>query len=165
MNIVEEARAFAVRVHGEQKYGPHAYVYHLDAVAKNAQPYGEAAQAIAYLHDVVEDTPTTIEAVREAFGDEIADGVELCTDAKDGNRKERKAKTNAKLAASNCRLGLIVKACDRLANVRESVQTRNHSKLRMYVDEHPPFREAAYRAGWCDAMWAEIDALLAGKIN
>jgi hypothetical protein len=31
----EDARAFAVQAHGEQKYGEHPYSYHLDAVGQH----------------------------------------------------------------------------------------------------------------------------------
>jgi (p)ppGpp synthase/HD superfamily hydrolase len=49
--------------------------------------------AAAYLHDVVEDTPVTIEAVRAAFGPEVGELVDWLTDIsrpQDGNRRLRK---------------------------------------------------------------------------
>lgn len=59
------------------------------------------------------------------------------------------------------RLALIVKAADRLANLRESARGRSGSKLDMYRQEHPAFRAAAYRPGLCDGLWEEIERLLA----
>ncbi len=47
------ARDFAIAAHGEQRYGDHPYVFHLDAVAALLAPYGVDAQTIGYLHDVV----------------------------------------------------------------------------------------------------------------
>ena len=76
-DVVPRARAFAVDAHGEQRYGDQPYVVHLDAVAALLAPFGETAQAIGYLHDVVEDTPVRLQAVREAFGDLVADCVAL----------------------------------------------------------------------------------------
>ena len=114
------ARDFAIAAHGDQKYGLDPYSVHLDAVAALASTFGEDAQVIGYLHDVVEDTPVKIDVVREQFGDKIAACVSLLTDEPGVNRKERKARTNAKLQAvsTELNLALVVKAADRLANLR-----------------------------------------------
>ena len=69
------------------------------------------------------------------------------------NRRERKARTNAKLAAVSAddAAALLVKAADRLANLRASAGGGAGSKLDMYRREHPTFRAAVYRPGLCDA--------------
>jgi (p)ppGpp synthase/HD superfamily hydrolase len=161
---VTSARAFALAAHADQRYGGQPYSYHLDAVATLLAPFGETAQVVGYLHDVVEDTPVTVEEVRSAFGEFVARCVLLLTDEPGANRRERKAKTNAKLAkvTGGEELALIVKAADRLANVRESAKGGNGSKLEMYRKEHAAFRQAAYRPGLCDTLWQEIEALLDG---
>jgi hypothetical protein len=87
----EAARTYAIAMHGDQKYGPHPYVHHLDAVVALLQPYGEKARVVGYLHDVVEDTDATVADVQERFGDLVARCVSLLTDAPGANRKERKA--------------------------------------------------------------------------
>ena len=58
------------------------YVYHLAEVADLVKKSGDSEQEIAaaWLHDTVEDTETTIENIREEFGDEIGDMVEGLTD-------------------------------------------------------------------------------------
>ena len=163
MTITEQtvalARAFAVQAHGDQKYGDGPYVRHLDDVAALAAPFGHLARVVAYLHDVLEDTKATGHELVTHFGQSVRVAVALCTDEYGLNRRERKAKTNAKLATSTNSVGLVVKACDRLANVRECVRT-NDSRLEMYRREYPAFRDAAYRAGLCDAVWAELDELM-----
>lgn len=163
--VVVRAREFAARAHGEQRYGEHPYLYHLDAVAGLLRPYGEAAQVVGYLHDVVEDTAVPLQEVREGFGEAVAECVGLLTDEPGANRKERKARTYAKLARveGSLRLALVVKAADRLANLRMSVDGENDAKLGMYREEHPAFREAAYRPGLCDELWAEMERILAGE--
>lgn len=93
-----EARSFAYSAHAGQRYGTLPYSAHLDAVAELVAPFGERAQALAYLHDVVEDTAVPMDAIRERFGPHIAECVALLTDAPGTDRKERKAKTYAKLA-------------------------------------------------------------------
>lgn len=162
MNVAA-ARAFAVTVHGDQRYGDHPYSVHLDAVARIVEPYGAAAQVVAYLHDAVEDTQASLDDVRSRFGDLVAECVAWLTDAPGANRKERKAKTYARLAtvSGTAELALIVKAADRLANMRACVAEHNTGLWQMYRGEHEAFRSAAYRAGQCEPIWTELDELLA----
>ncbi|WP_418128262.1 HD domain-containing protein [Variovorax sp. 375MFSha3.1] len=158
----DAARAYAVEMHGDQKYGTHPYVHHLDAVAALLQPYGDKARVVGYLHDVVEDTAATVADVRSRFGDLVASCVALLTDAPGANRKERKARTYAALAEvkGDEELALLVKAADRLANVRACVADGQRALWDTYHGEHPTFRAAAFRAGQCDALWSELDTLL-----
>mgnify|MGYP003331794011 CR=1 FL=1 len=62
------------------------------------------------------------------------------------------------------RAPLVVKAADRLANVRESVRSSlldpDNKHLPKYRAEHPEFRLSAHRPGLCDEIWAELDKLL-----
>jgi (p)ppGpp synthase/HD superfamily hydrolase len=166
---VANARAFAVAAHGDQKYAARPYVFHLDAVAKLLEPYGAQAQVVGYLHDVVEDTTTPLGRIREAFGEHVAECVLLVTDERGENRDARKAKTNAKLAKvrGDATLALIVKAADRLANLRMSAASAaggDRSKLDMYRREHAAFRDAAFRAELCDELWTEMDQILASRM-
>jgi (p)ppGpp synthase/HD superfamily hydrolase len=159
---VARARAFAVAAHGEQRYGDLPYSVHLNAVADTLALFGEEAQVVGYLHDVVEDTAVSLETLRAEFGERVAKLVALVTDEPGANRRERKARSNAKLAAvtADDSLALVVKAADRLANLRASATGGAGSKLGMYRREHPEFRRAAYRPGLCDALWREIDAII-----
>lgn len=156
------ARAYALHMHGSQLYGMHPYSYHLDAVAAILAPYGPDAQVIGYLHDVVEDTDATVAEVRSRFGDEVAACVALLTDEPGANRKERKAKTYAKLAkvAGLEELALIVKTADRLSNVRACVKDANRDLWNVYYSEQPVFKESAFRPGLCDELWSELGDLL-----
>lgn len=141
-------------------YGQHRYSHHLDAVAELARTYGDDAEAAAYLHDVKEDVAgMSLDALRERFGSEVAEAVDLLSDPQGATRKERKAKAYARLAVTQNRLALIVKPCDRLANMRACVADGNESLLEVYRSEHPTFRAAAYRPGMCDEIWAELDEL------
>ncbi len=161
--MIQQARAFAIQAHGDQRYGAHPYAVHLDAVAALARPYGELAQVIAYLHDTVEDTPVTEAEIRAQFGDTAARCVALLTDQPGANRKERKEKTYAKMAEAkdDLNLALLVKAADRLANLRACVADQHERLLAVYKAEHPTFRQAAYREGLCDPLWQELDRLAA----
>lgn len=162
---VARARAFALDAHGSQRYGDHPYSFHLDAVAEILEPYGPLAQVVGYLHDVVEDTPVTVETVRDQFGELVSGCVGLVTDAHGANRSERKVATNTKLAGveGDERLALIVKAADRLANVRMSALSGDDSKFEMYRAEHPAFHAAVYRPGLCDGLWDAIGLILSRR--
>lgn len=165
IDAVSRARAFAIDAHGDQRYGDQPYSVHMDAVAGLLESYGEDAQTIGYLHDVVEDTSVTVNRVREEFGELVAQCVKLVTDEPGTNRQERKTRTNAKLSAvpDDLRLALVVKAADRLANLRVSTLGGADSKLEMYRREHAAFREAAFRAGLCDGFWAEMECILSRR--
>jgi guanosine-3',5'-bis(diphosphate) 3'-pyrophosphohydrolase len=160
--IKDLARSFAVAAHDTQTYGVHPYSFHLDEVAALAAPYGEEAVVVAYLHDVVEDTETTIEQIEAEFGMRVASCVMLLSDVPGATRKERKAKTYAKLAAVHGpdELALLVKAADRLANVRACIRDRKLGLWQMYQGEHQAFRTAAYRSGLCEPLWSELNKLL-----
>lgn len=158
---IEKARQFALAAHADQRYGEHPYAYHLDDVVHWLVPFGDDAQIAGYLHDIVEDTETTLAEIATNFGSQIAECVALVTDETGSNRKERKLKTNAKLAATNNTLALIVKAADRLANLYESSLDPSTGKLEMYRREHEAFRLAAYRPSLCDDLWVRIDQLIA----
>ncbi len=156
----KQAREFAIDAHGDQKYGVHPYSSHLDAVAKLAGPYGEQAEVIAYLHDVVEDTDVGLKEIEDHFGKLVADAVSILTDEPGSNRKERKSKTYAKMSrvSGEAEIALVVKAADRLANISACVADKNQELLDMYKSEHKVFRDSVYRPGICDELWRELDA-------
>jgi len=164
---IREAREFALAAHGGQKYGTHPYSVHLDAVAGLAGDYGETAQIVAYLHDVLEDTPVELREIEDKFGKQVADCVLILTDEPGENRQERKRKTYAKMGAvpAALELALIVKAADRLANMRACVADANHEKLQTYKDEHPSFRRAAHREDLCPPLWSEMDRIVASALG
>lgn len=55
------------------------YVDHPRRVAARVFEHGPLAEAVAWLHDVVEDTPVTLEAVEQAFGPQVAAAVDAIT--------------------------------------------------------------------------------------
>lgn len=169
-DTVVRARTFAIAAHHDQLYGERPYLHHLDAVAGLLEPFGSAAQVVGYLHDVVEDTSVPLDEIRSQFGALVAECVALVTDVPGSDRQQRKLATNAKLSQIKAddpeRLALIVKAADRLANLRESEGNPVGSKLEMYRREHPAFRNAAFRPGLCDELWNQMDRIVtanAGK--
>lgn len=89
------ATAAPTSIDQRRKYTGEPYIVHPIAVAEllRSVPHTPEMIAAAYLHDVVEDTPVSIEQVRGEFGDAVADLVDWLTDVskpQDGNRRVRK---------------------------------------------------------------------------
>ena len=160
--MIEQAKKFAVQAHGEQKYGVKPYVVHLEAVVSHLKDYGETAQIIAYLHDVVEDTEVSYEEVKDYFGQFVADCVAIVTNQPGSSRKERKKKTYKKMAkvSGDLELALIVKAADRLANIQACVADDNFKQLDVYKSEHVAFQASVYRKGLCEDIWQKINEIM-----
>lgn len=77
---VRAARAMATAAHlGQLDKAGVAYIEHPErVVAHLVNPTNEQA-AVAWLHDIVEDTPTTLEDVEAAFGPLVAAAVDAMT--------------------------------------------------------------------------------------
>lgn len=118
MSIIEKARQFATTAHEGQLYGNgEPYTWHLHAVASLAARLGYPANVIAasWLHDSVEDTPTTPEELaEEGFPSIVVDAVDSVTFIKGVDTdKISKAKSHP--------LGHVVKFCDSSVNYGASV--------------------------------------------
>jgi (p)ppGpp synthase/HD superfamily hydrolase len=97
---IQKTIEFATKAHGDQKrkYTGEPYIVHPISVSKRIEDLGIDGDILhaAILHDVVEDTPITLEEIRQEFGDSIANIVEELTDVytsvnfPDLNRKARK---------------------------------------------------------------------------
>ena len=98
--LVQRAFDFAADAHESinhrRKYSDLPYIVHPVAVALRVEALGGTPEMIsaALLHDVVEDTPVSIEQIYAEFGKVVGDLVAGLTDVskpEDGNRKARKA--------------------------------------------------------------------------
>ena len=166
MNRIIQAKMFAEVAHGQQKYGDGLHMDHVEDVASLVRPFapiwGENAEIIAYLHDVVEDTAVTIDDIDKNFGQFIAQCVGYLTDEPGKSRRLRKRLSNAKLAliSEMFEVVLLVKPADRFSNVRACVRQRKQGLWEMYANEHVEFRKAVYRPGLCDDLWKDLDFLM-----
>lgn len=84
MNIISKASEFAIEKHGTQKRkdGITPYHQHLKNVVDKLIDYDitdTTTLVSAWLHDVVEDTDTTFEEIRDLFGDKVAGYVDILT--------------------------------------------------------------------------------------
>lgn len=161
---IELARAFAIKAHGNQKYGDEfPYAIHLQAVESVLIRFGfmenEHLRCCAWLHDVLEDTETTYQTLRNTFGDDIAYTVSLLTEPKGGNRRWRHELTYPKIAESE--RALIVKLSDRIANIEAG-----GGRVNVYVEEHGDFclllrdKRDYLNKQAIDDMWTYIGQLL-----
>lgn len=157
------ARQFAEEAHGVQTYGTLPYVKHLDDVAMLVSVVRSTQRpnlvALAYHHDLLEDTDKTMEDLAREVHWFHAFHVWLMTDPKVSSRRERKIVLNERLktVGADFYFALVVKVADRVANVRES-KKNNPQLFNMYRNEHHDFKDAAYRAGLCDMFWDYLDA-------
>jgi guanosine-3',5'-bis(diphosphate) 3'-pyrophosphohydrolase len=146
----ERARDFAARRHGSQRYGDHPYLVHLAAVHRVIVEGGYVSRHLlqaAWLHDVLEDTPTTAEELRAEFGEDVFRLVWAVTGV-GANRKERMAAAYEKIRALLPYHGAAhLKLADRIANVESCVATGNASLLAMYRKEMPAFEKALLGLG------------------
>lgn len=91
------------------KAGVDYYSGHLSAVAGLVS--SEKEKAVAYLHDIMEDTDYPEEKLREEFGDEIVDAINLLTH-KERLSEEQYLGYIRRLAASGNELAMAVKRAD-----------------------------------------------------
>ncbi len=138
--IVLKARQFAIARHGEQKrkYTNAPYWHHPRSVARMVWLAGGTADMMcaAWLHDVLEDTSTTLDEIEGVFGRDVAAFVNMLTDVsrpQDGNRAARKLidRNHLALAAPEAKT---VKLADMIDNLRDIV-AHDHRFAVVYVAE------------------------------
>lgn len=127
LQLAIEAHAGQVRKGTENTAGlALPYITHPVAVAALVQRYGGTEDQVvaALLHDVLEDGgPQWARPIREAFGAEVLELVEFCTDGlpdETGRKppwRERKEAYLAHLREAEGP-GVLVSACDKLANLQ-----------------------------------------------
>jgi GTP diphosphokinase / guanosine-3',5'-bis(diphosphate) 3'-diphosphatase len=75
--MYKKALAFATEKHkGQKRKGGAPYILHPIRVSQSVE--GDSAKIVALLHDVLEDTPTTIDEIKH-FGDDVVDAVVAIT--------------------------------------------------------------------------------------
>ncbi len=125
-DLIERAHAFAVLVHeGQIRKSRAPYVEHAEEAAAILAELrlDTATVAAALLHDVLEETDTTIDELSEEFGEEIAglvDGVTKITGLRFESRESEQAENFRKMLLSVVRdvRVLLIKLADRLHNMR-----------------------------------------------
>lgn len=154
--LCQQARQFAAQAHAGQLYNKRPFTTHLDHVAwlteKHAAP--DEVRIAAYLHDILEDTTVTAEQLAP-FGPAVVGLVQAVTDQPGKNRHERHEKTypGIRAAGSNA---VLLKLCDRLANVRGNRGYGGQGLLQMYRKEQLFFEHTLRLPGEHEALWVEL---------
>jgi len=148
--IVLKAKEFATKAHAGQtrRYTGEPYIGHPARVAfLTASAIGDPEViAAAYLHDVVEDTPTSLSDIERLFGKRVARLVFEVTDIsrkEDGNRKTRKVLDLKHLAKASPE-GQTIKLADLLDNT-EGVMAHDPSFAAVYMREKAALLEVLLR--------------------
>lgn len=126
--MMDAAYDIAFMHHKGQRYGKHNYMYHLDKVAMSV---GENPNhiAVAYLHDILEDTACTLGELYQVFTEEAVKAVEAITKMQGETYPEYITKVKANPIA------LHVKIHDTLCNLTESVKTQQWDRVRKYSEQ------------------------------
>lgn len=116
LELAERAHAGQVR----SGSGGMAYIHHPIAVAEllAERGYGEETVAAALLHDVVEDSETTVEEIAARFGQPVARLVEVLSDDESISDYERRKSEHRRRVEEAGGDALAIYAADKLSNVR-----------------------------------------------
>lgn len=148
------------------------YIEHPVAVAARLDEHGYRAEVLAgaLLHDVVEDSETTLEELRELFGDEVAGMVGALTDDESiESYRERKAEHRERVFAAS-EEALAIYAADKLTNsstlraayasegdsVREEFKVPLELKLEIWEEDLKLLREKAPELPFLDPLEEEL---------
>ncbi|MGN0707023.1 MAG: RelA/SpoT family protein [Faecalibacterium sp.] len=149
IELIEKAYHMADDAHkGVCRRSGEPYICHPLAVARLVLDLGMDTESIAaaLLHDVVEDTPTTVEQITAVFGADVAqlvDGVTKLTKIQFSNIEELQAENLRKmlLAMSRDVRVMIIKLCDRLHNMRTGdawPEQKRRDKARETMEVYAP---------------------------
>ena len=157
-DAVARAVEFALRYHGDQTRPTGApYAEHLlealEVLVRGAGVTDPAILQAAVLHDVVEDTPATIDDVRQAFGDRVAELVGWVTKTEPGEGADRTAAKEAYLSRLQDAPddAVLVKLADRVSNVQTLRNLRLPKQRQYYAETVRYIIPLAARRQW----WAE----------
>lgn len=180
MELFSEAMLYAVKMHdGMRRKGTDTpYILHpVEAAAiVGTMTDEQTVLAAAVLHDVVEDTPATLEDVRERFGDRVAQLVASESEDKREDRPaaetwlERKQEAIEVITATQDIAVKMIFLGDKLANMRSFkrdyaaigeafYQRFNQKDPKMHRWYHRSIADAMPELAHTDA-WKEYDALI-----
>lgn len=136
----------AVEAHMHQMYGKNPYILHLHEVDQlviqayankkrsGSEPYSkepgdemDCLRAIAYLHDIIEDTPMTFDELKAAgICERVAEAVLYITKTDGESYKDYIAGVKSNELARK------VKLCDTSANLMNSIKEGNTKRINKY---------------------------------
>jgi guanosine-3',5'-bis(diphosphate) 3'-pyrophosphohydrolase len=159
--LLARAFDFAAQAHASQvRRSGQEFIYHPWGAAKilAGLQLDEATLAAALLHDVVEDTETTVDELRTEFGAEIAtlvEGVTKLTRVQFQSREHADAENYRKLIvamAEDVRV-ILIKLADRLHNLRTIEYLGKQKQLQKARETLEVYAPLAHRLGIHALKW------------
>jgi (p)ppGpp synthase/HD superfamily hydrolase len=120
---------------------------------------GELVQVAALLHDVVEDTPRTVDDVRDGFGDRVAGMVDALTE--DGTVKryaQRKRVLRSRIVGAGS-AALDISIADKIASLRHALATRTELSARK-LTHYRATLQLGLAGGGSERLCAQLEDLL-----
>jgi GTP pyrophosphokinase len=159
--LIASAFRFAYDLHATQRRkSGDLYICHPIAVADILRDLGANAATIAagFLHDIVEDTETSIQEIEERFGSETAilvEGVTKLSKFNFASKREQQAENFRRmfLAMSQDIRVIVVKLADRLHNMRTLEHLADEKRRRIAQETRDIFAPLANRLGLGQIKW------------
>lgn len=161
LEVLRKAYEFSAEAHaGQRRISGEHYVHHCVEVATILAELrlDTASVAAGLIHDVVEDTPTTVAEVRERFGEEIAaivDGVTKIGRVEFRSTTEQQVENYRKLLlsmAQDARV-ILIKLADRLHNMRTLDALPPEKQRRIALETREIYAPLAHRLGMAAMKW------------
>lgn len=152
---ITEAYEYAYQAHdGQMRQSGEPYITHPLAVAQILVELGMDTETICagLLHDVVEDTASTVEDIKKRFGEDVAlmvDGVTKLTKLSYSTKEQRQAENVRKMLlamAKDVRV-IIVKLADRLHNMRTGEYWKEYKQREKALETMEVYAPLADRLG------------------
>ncbi len=161
LELLALAFEFSLEKHeGQKRASGEDYISHCVEVAKILSEIHLDSVSIAasLLHDVVEDTDTTVDEIRREFGDEIAtivDGLTKIARFEFGSLAERQVETYRKLLVSMARDArvILIKLADRLHNMQTLEYMPAGARERIAMETREIYAPLAHRLGVARIKW------------
>ena len=169
-DAITRAYAVAEQMHeGQLRRSGDPYITHPLAVATILAELGMPAPVLiaALLHDTVEDTPYTLEQLRDDFGEEVVrlvDGVTKLDKVKYGESAQSETIRKMVVAMSKDIRVLVIKLADRLHNMRTLRYLRQDKQERIATETLEIFAPLAHRLGMNTIKW-ELEDLAFGTLH
>src|ERR671919_1690573 len=160
-DLLERAYAYGAEAHeGQQRRSGDDFILHPLGVARILAELGldDASIAGALMHDVVEDTDASLEAVRAELGEDVArlvEGVTKLTRIQFQSREQAQAENYRKMVmamAEDYRV-ILIKLADRLHNMRTIEYLGKQKQLQKARETLEVYAPLAHRLGIHSIKW------------